>query len=119
MANIKACLDETMDLEGTDGVVLMDLKTGRTLGMAGNRPNLDIEAATNADLLKAKLKVLHVLDQTDTVEDMVITLGQNYHLIRCIGGAQGLMLYLNLRRAQTDLTAIRSRLSQIESELVL
>ena len=119
MANIKTCLDDAMGLDGASGVVLMDLKTGQTLGMAGDQPDLDIEAASNADLLKAKLRVLTALDQTDTVEDIVITQGQRYQLIRCIGGAQGLMLYLNLRRSQTDLGSVRVKLSQIESDLVL
>jgi hypothetical protein len=119
MANVKTCLEEVMRLEGAVGAVVMDLKTGKTLGMAGDSPNLDIEAAANADILKAKLRVLSTLDRKDTVEDILITLGQRYHLLRCIGGIHGLMLYINLHRRQADTNEVRAKLMQIESELVV
>ena len=119
MANVRTCLEEVMKLEGVSGAVLVDLKNGKMLGIVGDTPNLDIEAAANADLIKAKFRVISSLDTRETVEDILITLGQRYQLLRCIGGAQGLMLYLNLHRRQADLNEARERLSQIEAELVI
>ena len=119
MANVRTCLEEVMKIEGVAGAVLVDLKNGKMLGIAGDTPNLDIEAAANADLVKAKYKVLSSLDPRETIEDIVITLGQRCHLLRCIGGAQGLMLYLNMYRRQANLTEARQRLCQLEAELVI
>jgi hypothetical protein len=119
MANVRTCLEEVMKLEGITGAVLVDLKSGKMLGIAGDTPNLDIEAAANADLVKAKFKVLSSLDSKETVEDIVITLGQRYQLLRCLGGAQGLMLYLNMHRQLANLANVRLKLSQLEAELVI
>lgn len=119
MANVRTCLEEVMKLDGITGAVLMDLKSGKMLGIAGDTHFLDIEAAAHADLMKAKFKVLSSLDMVDTVEDILITLGQRYQLLRCIGGAQGLMLYLNFHRRRANLEVARTRLSQIEAELVI
>jgi hypothetical protein len=119
MANIKDSLDTAMQIEGAAGVALVDLKSGMALGLAGDSPNLDVEAAANADILKAKFKVLTTLGRKDSVEDILITLGTRYHLLRVVGGAQGLMLYLNLHRAQSNLALARHKLTQIESELVV
>ena len=54
-----------------------------------------------------------------TVEDIVITLGQRYQLLRCMGGPQGLMLYLNMQRRIASLPEARLRLNQLEAELVI
>ena len=119
MANVRTCLEEVMKLDGVTGAVLVDLKSGKMLGIAGDTPSLDIEAAANADLVKAKFKVLSSLDAKETVEDIVITLGQRYQLLRCMGGPQGLMLYLNMQRRIASLPEARLRLNQLEAELVI
>lgn len=119
MANVRTCLEEVMKLDGVTGAVLVNLKSGKMLGIAGDTPSLDIEAAANADLVKAKFKVLSSLDAKETVEDIVITLGQRYQLLRCMGGPQGLMLYLNMQRRLASLPEARLRLNQLEAELVI
>lgn len=119
MANIKDTLSAAMQIQGAAGVALMDLKTGMTLGIAGEVPDLDVEAATNADILKAKTRGLMALGSRDSVEDVVFTLGQRYQVIRLVGGHQHLMLYLSLRRAATNLALARHRLSVIEEDLVV
>jgi hypothetical protein len=119
MANVRTCLEEVMKLDGITGAVLVDLKSGKMLGIAGDTPSLDIEAAANTDLVKAKFKVLSSLDTKETIEDIVITLGQRCQLLRCIGGSQGLMLYLNMHRRQSNLSETRQRLAQLEAELVI
>lgn len=119
MANVRTCLEEIMKLDGAIGAVLMDLKSGKMLGIAGESPHLDIEAAAHADQLKAQFRVLLALGVQETVEDMVITLGTKYHVARCIGGVQGVMLYLSLQRRQANLETARTRLGQIEAELVV
>ncbi len=119
MANVRTCLEEVMQLQGITGAVMVDLKNGKMLGIAGDTPNLDIEAAANTDLMKAKFRVLSSLDSKETIEDIVITLGQRCQLLRCIGGAQGLMIYLNMQRQQASLSEARQKLSQLEAELVI
>ena len=119
MANVRTYLEEVMRLEGILGAVLLNLQSGKVLGMAGDTPFLDIEAAAHTDLMKAQFRVLSSVGSADTVEEILITLGQRYQLLRCIGSGQGLMLYLNFHRRQVSLDSVRARLSQIEAELVI
>jgi len=119
MANIKDSLEAALNIDGAQGVALVDLKSGMALGLAGDAPNLDIEAAGNTEIVRAKFKVLQSLGRKDSIEDVLITLGSRYHLLRIVGGAAGLMLYLNLNRADANLALARHKLAQIEGDLVV
>jgi hypothetical protein len=119
MANVRTCLEEAMKLDGATGAVLIDLRSGKMLGLAGDSPCLDIEAAAHADMVKAQFRVMASLGGHETIEDLVITMGTKYHVMRCIGGAGGLMLFLTLVRRQANLDSARARLGQIEAELVV
>ena len=119
MANIKDSLEAALKIDGAQGVALVDLKSGMALGLAGDAPNLDIEAAGNTEIVRAKFKVLQSLGRKDSIEDVLITLGSRYHLLRIVGGSSGLMLYLNLNRADANLALARHKLAQIEGDLVV
>jgi hypothetical protein len=119
MANIKDSLKAVMEIDGAAGAALIDLKNGMSLGLAGDMPNLDIEAAVNADILKASVKALQTLGKRDSVEDIVISLGQRYQIIRVVGGQQHLMFYLSLHRTVANLALARLRLAAIEQDLVV
>ncbi len=119
MANIKDSLEAALNIDGAQGVALVDLKSGMALGLAGHAPDLEIEAAGNTEIVRAKFKVLQSLGRKDSIEDILITLGSRYHLLRIVGGSSGLMLYLNLNRADANLALARHKLAQIEGDLVV
>lgn len=80
-------------LPGVTGVVLMDLASNHVLALIGQDPKLDIDAAVHADFLKSRLSVMVRFDLADAMEDILIANSRRYHLVRCIGGRQGKMLY--------------------------
>jgi hypothetical protein len=58
----------------------------------------------------------------DTIDDILITLTKQYHLIRLLKSSrseQGLFLYLVLDRQKANLALARHQLRQIESELTI
>src|SRR3954470_10350698 len=101
--NIETALKEAMAIEGALGAALVDYESGMTLGMSGGGRELDLEvaAAGNTEVVRAKARTLEALNIKDTIEDILITLDRQYHLIRLLsrGGSQ-LFLYLALDRGR-------------------
>jgi hypothetical protein len=120
--NIETALKEAMALEGAVGVALVDWESGMTLGALGGGKYLDLDlaAAGNTEVVRAKMRTAESLRLDDTIEDILITLGKQYHLIRLVKnaqGTQGLFMYLVLDRPKSNLALARHHLKRIESEL--
>jgi hypothetical protein len=122
--NIETALKEAMTVDGALGVCLVDLESGMSLGALGGGKYLDLEvaAAGNTEVIRAKMRTMESLRINDQIEDILITLGKQYHLIRLLKstrGDQGLFLYLVLDRPKSNLALARHSLKRIESELEL
>lgn len=122
MANIEICLKEaTTSIEGTLGVALVDYTSGMALGTLGGGKDLDltVAAAGNTDVVRAKVRTMEMLGLKDDIEDILITLGGQYHLIRLIKGRgkSGLFLYLALDKRRANLAMARHQLKKIEADL--
>ncbi|MEV4877713.1 hypothetical protein [Streptomyces cyaneofuscatus] len=122
MANTEASLKEAMtSIEGTTGVALVDYTSGMALGTLGGSKdfNLEVAAAGNTDVIRAKLRTMEHLGLKEEIEDILITLGSQYHLIRLLKtrGSNGLFLYLVLDASRANLAMARHQLKKIESEL--
>ncbi|NGO10763.1 hypothetical protein G5C60_24995 [Streptomyces sp. HC44] len=118
--NIETALKEAMAVEGAIGVALVDYESGMSLGTLGGGPALDLElaAAGNTEVVRAKMRTLASLAMDDVIEDILITLGRQYHLIRPLTSTKGtLFLYLALDRSRSNLALARHGLKRIESGL--
>jgi hypothetical protein len=64
---------------------------------------------------------MEALGLDDAIDDILITLGRQYHLIRLVDGRQGtsLFMYLALDRNKANLAMARHRLRRIEQQLAL
>jgi hypothetical protein len=122
--NIETALKEAMSIEGALGVALVDWDSGMPLGTLGGGKYLDLELASagNTEVVRAKMRTLESLHLNDSIEDILITLTKQYHLIRLLGGGSGgqsLFLYLALDRGKANLALARHHLKRIESELAI
>ncbi|MFF4319411.1 hypothetical protein [Streptomyces sp. NPDC001568] len=124
MANVEVSLKETMtSIEGALGAALVDYTSGMALGTLGGGKDLDlvVAAAGNTDVIRAKVRTLEMLGLRDEIEDLLITLGSQYHLIRLLRGrgTDGLFLYVVLDKGNSNLAMARHQLKRIESALEL
>jgi predicted regulator of Ras-like GTPase activity (Roadblock/LC7/MglB family) len=98
--------------------VMSDIKGSlkQCLGMDGN-PGFDLElaAAGNADVVRAKKSIRDKLGLRDTIEDILITLVSQYHLIRMVGTS--MFLYVVLDRQKSNLALARKELASIDKNL--
>jgi hypothetical protein len=122
--NIETALKEAMNIEGALGAALVDWDSGMPLGTLGGGKYLDLDmaAAGSTEVVRAEMRTMAALDLNDTIEDILITLGKQYHLIRLMasaGGAGNLFLYLALDRSKANLALARHQLKRIEANLAV
>lgn len=122
MLTVETSLKEAMtSIEGSLGVALVDYTSGMALGTLGGGKDLDLSvaAAGNTDVIRAKVRAMEMLDLKEDIEDVLITLGSQYHLIRLLRGrgGNGLFLYLVLDKVRANLAMARHQLKRIEAEL--
>lgn len=123
MGSIDHSLDMAVAITGAFAVALVDYDSGMTLGSRGGSPEFDLEVAApgNSDVVRTKLDVMEKLGLREQIEDILITLDTQYHLIRPIRGVadEKLFFYLVLNRTQANLAMARRDLRVIEKEFYL
>ncbi|MEU1462752.1 hypothetical protein ABZ467_19105 [Streptomyces sp. NPDC005727] len=122
MATVEVALKEMVTgIEGALGAAVVDYTSGMALGTLGGGKDLDltVAAAGNTDVIRAKVRTMELLGLQSQIEDILITLGGQYHLIRLVTGrdGNGLFLYLVIDGARSNLAMARHQLKRIEEQL--
>ena len=96
------------DIPGFIAASLVDLESGMTLGARSARTDFDLTAASayNSEMVKQKLKIMKALNLRTHLEDMLLTLGDQIHLIKMVGTTS--FVYLAADRATTNLAIVRN-----------
>jgi len=96
------------DVPGFVAASLVDLESGMTLGARSMRPDFDLTAASayNSEMVKQKLKIMKALKLETTLEDMLLTLGDQIHLIKLVSPTS--FVYLVADRSQANLAIVRN-----------
>lgn len=122
MSQLDEGLKAAMGISGAVGVALVDFGSGMTLGtQGGGGLDLEVAAAGNTEVVRAKMATMKALGLNEKIEDILITLDTQYHLIRLMSGENqdGLFLYLALMKDQANLAMARRQLTEIERGLVV
>ena len=122
MSSVETALKESMEIDGAFGVALVDVDSGMALGMVGGGSlDLEVAAASNTEVVRAKLRAMSALNIQEQIEDILITLQTQYHLIRLLQRRQGpdLFLYLVLDKSKANLAMARHKLRRVEADLVV
>ncbi|MEV0600214.1 hypothetical protein AB0I82_13075 [Streptomyces sp. NPDC050315] len=119
MAGINETLRELLKVDGVLGASVVDYYSRLLLGAIGHPagPDLEKAALVDTDVVRAKLSALETLGYSpDRMEDILITLDDEYHLIRPLSrhGNDGIFVYVVLNRAHADLPATRRWLRAAE-----
>jgi hypothetical protein len=117
MSTIKQCLEELLVLDGGLCCAVVDSSSGMMLGSAGVGVDLEVAAAGNTEVVRAKLKTMRSLGLNDVIEDILITLGKQYHLIRPMSRKEGVFIYYVLDKAKANLAMARRKLQDIEKDM--
>jgi CheY-like chemotaxis protein len=118
---VEQVLQAAVSIEGALGASLTDWTTCTTLGANQLSGELDVTLAggLNCEVVRAKMKTMEALGIRGTIEDILISLDEQYDLIRPLKSSPNLFLYLALDRSRSNLALARMKLQLIEKTMVL
>jgi len=121
MANVKDTLAQIMGLDGAIGSCIVDSNSGMMLGAqgGGNAVNLEVAAAGNTEVVRSKRKTMKALNLSDQIEDILITLGRQYHIIRPVSRKEGVFVYFVLDKGKSNLALARRKAQDVEREMTI
>lgn len=117
MATVADSLKQLLRTDGAMCAALVDANSGMMLGSAGTGLDLELAAAGNTEVVRAKLKTMQILGLSDTIEDILITLGKQYHIIRPLQAKAGIFLYVVLDKAKANLAMARRACQETETAI--
>ena len=119
MATINQGMQELLTCDGALCAALVDYGSGMILGQIGSGVDLEVAAAGNTEVVRAKMKTMRALGLSDVIEDILITLGKQYHIIRPMARKEGLFIYIVLDKAKSNLALARRKVQEVEKDLVV
>ncbi|CDI01633.1 MAG: hypothetical protein WAU60_17055 [Candidatus Competibacter denitrificans] len=117
MATIKQTLDELMGQDGAMCAAIVDSTSGMILGSTGSGVDIEVAAAGNTEVVRSKIKTMRALGLNDVIEDILITLGKQYHIIRPSSRKDGVFIYFVLDKARANLAMARRKTQDVDKEL--
>ncbi|QIL83212.1 hypothetical protein G7047_27175 [Diaphorobacter sp. HDW4A] len=119
MASIQESLSQLMAIDGAQCAAVVDSGSGMLLGSIGSGVDLELAAAGNTEVVRAKLKTMKSLNLNDRIDDILITLGKAYHIIRPLQKHDGLFVYLVLDKSKANLALARRKVQDVEQALAV
>ena len=100
------------DMSGFIAASLVDMESGLTLGAKSHRSDFDLSVASayNSELVKQKVKIMRALNLKSNLEDMLLTLTDQIHMIKII--SPNIFLYLAAERDSTNLAIMRNAVNK-------
>lgn len=111
-------ITDLSNIAGFIGACLVDSETGLMMAsIGGGALDLETAGAANTEVVKAKLAAIKMLNLDDHIDDILITLGKQYHLIRPMEKAPTIFLYVALDRKVANLGMARVQVKNVEQTL--
>ena len=111
-------LTAATEIAGFIGACLVDGDSGLMLASeGGGKMDLEAASALNTQVVKAKLSAIESLGLNDSIEDILITLGKQYHLIRPLEQNPTCFLYVAIDKKSANLGMARMKVKSIEASI--
>jgi hypothetical protein len=117
MANLTEALNDMLSIEGALVAAVVDSGSGMLLGHVGSGIDMELAAAGNTEVVRAKLRTMKMLNLGDQIDDILITLSKQYHIIRPLASREGLFIYLVLDKSRSNLALARRKVADVEKTM--
>ncbi|MGB0959541.1 MAG: roadblock/LC7 domain-containing protein [Halocynthiibacter sp.] len=113
-------ISKVNEIKGFIGACLVDSETGLMLASeGGGKLDLEAAAAANMEVVRAKLAAMDALGLNDKIEDILITLGKQFHLIRPLEKNPSIFIYAALDKKGANLGMARIQVKGVEASISL
>lgn len=119
MATLNDSLEALMNTDGAICAAVVDYTSGMMLASIGTGVDLELAAAGNTEVVRAKVKTMKSLGLDDVIDDILITLGKQYHIIRPSQKLDGVFVYFVLDKNRANLALARRKVTEVESNMVM
>lgn len=108
-------ISDLSEINGFIGACLVDSETGLMMASeGGGQMDLEAASAANTEVVKAKLAAIEMLGLKDSIDDILITLGKQYHLIRPLEKTPTVFMYVALDKKTANLGMARVQVKKVE-----
>lgn len=122
MTDLQQAAQDLMDLDGAMAFAYVDYTSGMILASASTVPyDLELAAAVSTEFVRAKLRAVQQMGRNTRIDDILVTLSDEYHLILLSDdpGFDGVFGYLVLDRGRGNLALARRRLHAVDASAQL
>ena len=111
-------ITKASEIDGFLGACLVDGESGLMLASeGGGTTDMEAASALHTQVVKAKLRAIESLGLDDQIDDILITLGKQIHLIRPLEANRSIFIYVALDKDKANLGMARIQLKKLESTM--
>ncbi len=113
-------ISATTDIAGFMGACLVDSETGLMIAsFGGEKLDMEAAAALGTQVVNAKLEAIRSMGLSDRIEDILISMGKQMHMIRPLEKAPGVLLHVALEKRLANLGMARMQVKKVEAGLMM
>jgi len=117
---VKESLEKLMQIDGAIGAAIVDYESGMTLGTNGGQDlDMQLAGAGNTEVVRSKKNIIHDLGLDEEIEDVLVSMDTQYHLIRMCERHEDIFIYVVIDRNQGNLGLARRKIDEIDKKLEL
>jgi len=118
--SVQEALEDLMDIDGAIGAAVVDYENGMTLGTIGGRDlDMELAGAGTTEVVRSENDIVHDLGLSDRIQDILISLDSQYHLVRMCENHEDVFIYLVINREKGNLGLSRRSIDEVDENLEL
>jgi hypothetical protein len=80
---------------------------------------MELAGAGNTEVVRSKKNIIHDLGLDEEIEDVLISLEKQYHLLRMCDNHDNVFIYLAIDRSEGNLGLARRKIDKVDKKLEL
>jgi len=118
-SSLNLVLEKMLEFDGAMCAALADSESGMVLGQAGSGIDMERAAASASMVLRARRATVKALAIPDQIDDLLVTLTTQLHIIRPLAKAPTMFIYIVADRSKASLAMGRYKANEAEANIDL